>query len=87
MVVLCPRTPKTVKTPNITIISMIMFPEKKHILKFPMSLISKVIAHVQGVVKILRLDEQRSIRVFTSIFFLLHFNLAFVQKNVYRTYK
>ena len=57
-----------------------------------MSLISKVIAHVQGVVKILRLDEQRSIRVFTSIFFLLHFNLALEwqkmwQKNVYRTYK
>ena len=38
--VLCPRTPKTLRTPNITIISMIMFAEKKkyrkvlHVLDF-----------------------------------------------------
>jgi len=86
MVVLCLRTPKTVRTPNITIISMIIFAEKKHILKFFTSLI-KVIVHMQEVVKILHLDEQRNIRVFTSTFFLLHFNFALVQKNVYRTYK
>ena len=43
--------------------------------------------HVQRVVKILHLDEQRNIRVFTPIFFLLHFNFALVQKNVYRTCK
>lgn len=87
MVVLCLRTPKTVKTPNITIISMIIFAEKKHILKFSISLISKVIVHMQEVVKILHLDEQTNIRVFTSTFFLLHFNFALVQNNVYRTYK
>lgn len=65
-----PRTPETIKTPNITAVTVIMFAEKTHILRFSTSLVSKVSVCMQGIAKILHLGEKRTIRVSILIFFL-----------------
>lgn len=62
---------------------MIIFVEKKHILKFSTSQASKVSVHTQAIGKMLHLGEQRNIGVSMSAFFLLCFIFVLVQWDMY----